>query len=119
MFVSWTGAILLRFRINEIILLADIEKAFLQISVEQEDHDVLRFFWYKDPKLPFDSSNVRTLRFARVPFGLISSPFLLAATIEHHLRSLGTHTAQLVLKNRRPRRAAATRAADGIFASLL
>ena len=91
--------ILLRFRINEIILQADIEKAFLQISVEQEDRDVLRFFWYKDPKLPFDSSNVRTLRFARVPFGLISSPFLLAATIEHHLRSLGTHTAQLVLKN--------------------
>ena len=35
--------ILLRFRIYTIVVLADIEKAFLQISIQEYERDVTRF----------------------------------------------------------------------------
>ena len=40
--------ILIRFRIQPIALVADIEKAFLMIAVKKEDRDVLRFLWVDD-----------------------------------------------------------------------
>ena len=40
--------ILLRFRSHKVALVADIEKAFLQISVAPCDRDVLRFLWIDD-----------------------------------------------------------------------
>ncbi|XP_077508435.1 uncharacterized protein LOC144119764 [Amblyomma americanum] len=39
--------ILVRFRLHEVALVADIEKAFLQIGVRPEDRDALRFLWYR------------------------------------------------------------------------
>ncbi len=75
--------ILLRFRSYRIALIADIEKAFLMISVAPVDRDVLRFLWAKD--VSCSEPEFVTLRFARVVFGVSSSPFLLNATIEHHL----------------------------------
>ncbi|UYV84465.1 hypothetical protein LAZ67_X002296 [Cordylochernes scorpioides] len=53
--------IMLRFRLNKMGIVADIEKAFLQISVAKEDGQFLRFLCYT------------------------SSPFLLAATLKLHL----------------------------------
>ena len=38
--------ILLRFRIHNVALIGDVEKAFLMISVSASDRDVLRFLWY-------------------------------------------------------------------------
>lgn len=40
--------ILLRFRSHRVALTADIEKAFLMISVTEKDRDVLRFLWVDD-----------------------------------------------------------------------
>ena len=65
--------------------MADIEKAFLMVSVNVKDQDALRFLWVKDiQKEPLD---LQVLRFTCVVFGVASSPFLLNATIRHHLES--------------------------------
>ena len=82
------AGILLRFRLHRIAVTADIEKAFLQVGLRTDDRDVTHFLWLKDVITPVASeNNIQELRFARVPFGVISSPFLLAATVNHHLRT--------------------------------
>ena len=40
--------ILLRFCVYRIAVTADVEKAFLMISMDKEDRDVLRFLWVDD-----------------------------------------------------------------------
>ena len=47
--------ILLRFRQADIILLADIEKAFLQIELNTADRDSTRFLWISDPHKPISA----------------------------------------------------------------
>ena len=84
--------LLLRFRSYRIALTADIEKAFLMISVDDHDRDVLRFLWVDD--ISKADPEIRVFRFTRVVFGVSSSPFLLNATIKYHLeRFLGTNEA--------------------------
>ncbi|GFV05333.1 integrase_H2C2 domain-containing protein [Trichonephila clavipes] len=59
---------------------ADIEKAFLMLSVAPKDRDFLRFF--------SPSSEGRVVyRHCRVVFGVSSSPFLLNASIMHLLEN--------------------------------
>ena len=71
--------IFLRFRSYPVAVVADVEKAFLMISVDPKDRDVLRFLWVKNVKS--EEPEIVILRFARVVFGVTSSPFLLNATI--------------------------------------
>lgn len=78
--------LLLRFRLNRTAIVADIEKAFLQVGLQQDERNVTRFFWIKDIKKTPTCENIITYRFCRVPFGVVSSPFLLSATIRHHLK---------------------------------
>ena len=47
------------------------------------DHDALCFLWSSNPEAA--EPKIITLRFARVAFGISSSPFLLNATINHHM----------------------------------
>ena len=77
--------VLPRFRIQRIAISSDIEQAFLQLSLHGEVGDVTRFLWLRDVSLPDTPDNIQTFRFCRVPFGVVSSPFLLAATVHHHL----------------------------------
>ena len=75
--------IILRFRAYRIGVIADVEKAFLMVSVCKEDRDALRFLWVDDidrtPPAPVE------MRFTRVVFGVSASPFLLNATLYHHI----------------------------------
>jgi hypothetical protein len=75
--------ILLRFRAHRIALTADVEKAFLMVSIAEGDRDVLRFLWVKN--IETEPPEVCVLRFTRVVFGVSASPFLLNATIKCHL----------------------------------
>ncbi len=72
--------ILVRARSFPVLITRDIQKAFLQIRVKEYERDALRFHWRADPL-----DNVQLLRFTRVLFGLVSSPFLLGGVLEAHL----------------------------------
>ena len=76
--------ILLRFRLNPIAIISDIKQAFNQVEIHPEHQDFLRFLWYENP---LDSSSpLVPYRFLRLVMGLTSSPFILNATIRHHLQ---------------------------------
>ena len=76
--------ILLRFRFNFILILADSKQAFLNVEISKEHRDFLRFLWYENVNSESDAKLI-VYRFLRVVFGVTSSPFLLNGTIRHHL----------------------------------
>ena len=75
--------ILLRFRVHEVAVTADVEKAFLNIEIDPEHRDFLRFLWVDD--VDKESPEIKLIRFTRVVFGVNASPFILNATIRHHV----------------------------------
>ncbi|XP_065064703.1 uncharacterized protein LOC135690935 [Rhopilema esculentum] len=74
---------LLRFRSHAIAITADIEKAFLQIEIDDKDRDALRFLWYDDISKP--NPTVIQYKYCRLVFGLRPSPSILGATIKKHI----------------------------------
>ena len=88
--------ILLRFRLHKITLIYDIKQAFLNVGIGEEDRNYLRFLWFDNPF----SSNAKiiVLRFLRVVFGIISSPFLLNGTLRFHLEKYHNRWEQFVEK---------------------
>ena len=76
-------------------LAADKEKAFLMVAVDEKDHDVLRFLWVKD--VTQNPPEICVMKFTRVVFGVSSSPFLLNATINHHLEQFKESEPELIL----------------------
>ncbi|XP_065675665.1 uncharacterized protein LOC136091879 [Hydra vulgaris] len=82
------NGVLIRFRVNKIAFIADIEKAFLNISISEKHCDFIRFLWYENIN-NLDIKNLKnhklvTYRLCRVLFGVTSSPFLLSATLIKH-----------------------------------
>ena len=82
--------VLLRFRVFNVAVVGDIEKTFLQISLNSDDRDYVRFLWFSDVHKicfsNFESNKFVEYRFCRVLlFGVASSPFLLSATIISHI----------------------------------
>ena len=75
--------ILLQFRENRVVLVGDIEKALLNVEVDVQDRDCLRFLWMEKPP---DKSRIIVYRFWRVVIGVNTSLFLLNATIRHHIK---------------------------------
>uniref|UniRef100_A0A914MDV1 Integrase catalytic domain-containing protein n=1 Tax=Meloidogyne incognita TaxID=6306 RepID=A0A914MDV1_MELIC len=91
--------VLLRMRIPKIVIVCDIQKAFLQVSVHPNHRDSIRFLWLKNIQEPLSLENLQIYRFTRVPFGLSPSPFLLAATILYHLRLNPSPLTEEILPN--------------------
>ena len=86
--------VLMRFRFHKVALVADIEKAFLMVSISPSDRNALRFIWLDD--IHKDNPNEVVYRFCRVIFGETSSPFLLNATIKQHLQKYANGNPELV-----------------------
>ena len=90
--------LILRFRLPKVAIMADIEKAFLQVGLQDADRDVVRFLWLKDPTKHTVEDNIQVFRFVRVPFGVKSSPWLLAATVRWVLAQFPDMPAAEVIK---------------------
>ncbi|GBM35386.1 hypothetical protein AVEN_181491-1 [Araneus ventricosus] len=71
--VELIPAIISKFRLRKFGITADIEKAFLQIGLREDDEPFLRFSWWEIRRIPII---IREL--------FSGSPFLLGAT--HHLK---------------------------------
>ncbi|UYV60317.1 hypothetical protein LAZ67_1000810, partial [Cordylochernes scorpioides] len=74
-----------KFRKYQVGVSSDIEKAFLQIGIKEEDRDYLRFLWHTE------DGRLITYRHKRVVFGITTSPYLLKATLSLHLDKAPEH----------------------------
>ena len=75
--------ILMRFRLKKVVLMSDIEKAFLNVSIDPEQRNFLRFLWVDDIESP--DPQIIVFRYTKAIFGAVCSPYILSATIRHHL----------------------------------
>ncbi|XP_070385218.1 uncharacterized protein [Dermacentor albipictus] len=95
--------IVIRFRVHNVAIMSDIEKAFLQIELAESERDAVRFLWYQSTPRQGDAlPPIKEYRMTRVPFGVTCSPFLLAATLSHHLKTVQEkfpHTAKILSDN--------------------
>ncbi|XP_071033094.1 uncharacterized protein [Parasteatoda tepidariorum] len=73
----------MRFREKNLGVISDKKKAFLQISINPEDRDFLRFFWWSD----YEKKKMKMYRHRRLVFGLNCSPFILGAVINNLLHN--------------------------------
>lgn len=78
--------LLINFCKEKVALVGDVEKAFLQISIHEEDRDELRFLWWKHDADGNLLNEIQTWHMTRVTIGTTPSTFLLAATIKQHLK---------------------------------
>ncbi|KYN16365.1 hypothetical protein ALC57_11374 [Trachymyrmex cornetzi] len=86
-FIELIPTLLLRFREKRIGAIMDIRRAFLQINITPKERDYVRFLWQ------WTSDNkIVTYRHCRVVFGNTSSPFLLEATLNYHLKQVFERT---------------------------
>lgn len=77
-------SILLRFREKKIGVISDIRKAFQMISVAEEDRNYQKFLWWEN----YEQKKMKVFRHCRVVFGMNCSPFILAAVLDHHLKTV-------------------------------
>ena len=74
---------LIKFRGKPVALTADIQSAFLQITIDANDSDKLRFLWYDD--LNSEQPKLVQFKFARLMFGLKPSPPILGCVVRHYV----------------------------------
>ncbi|XP_074662799.1 uncharacterized protein LOC141915233 [Tubulanus polymorphus] len=80
--------ILIRFRTKNVAFTSDIEKAFLNVKLGENDRNFTKFLWLSDPTDP--DSPFKVYRFKSVLFGSTSSPFILNSVVKTHLQSENT-----------------------------
>ena len=82
-----------------------LKKAFLQISLNPEHRDYVRFLWFDDDKevtsKTIADSEICEYRICRVLFGVTSSPFLLTTTLNEHIEKYENIDPQFVEKFKR------------------
>ena len=90
-------SILMRFRLKRIAVSSDIEKAFLNVGLAEEDRDFVKFLWLSDPT--DRNSLLVTYRFRVVLFGAVCSPFILNAVVRTHLEKENSQLARDINEN--------------------
>ena len=82
--------ILVKFCWNIVAITADIEKAFLMISIRPSDRDMLRFLWFNNSEQA--DSEMTHFKFAQLVFGLHPSPAILSCVFHIILESIIRNT---------------------------
>eukprot|EP00922_Rhytidocystis_sp_ex-Travisia-forbesii_P050095 GHVS01074529.1.p1 GENE.GHVS01074529.1~~GHVS01074529.1.p1 ORF type:complete len:901 (-),score=71.48 GHVS01074529.1:152-2653(-) len=77
--------LLIRMRLHPIQVVADIERAYLQIGINPADRDSLRYLWLVDPDRGIEPGNIKIMRFTRLPFGAVCGGTVLALAIQAEL----------------------------------
>lgn len=90
---------IIRFRIGPIVVACDLEGAFLAVSLHPSQRDTVRFLFLKNPLKPPTEDNIQIFRYTSIIFGVISSPYILAAVIRYHLSKEGTSLASEIAKS--------------------
>ena len=82
--------LLIRFRVHNIALVADIARAFLSIGLLEKHRNLVKFLWFRnnDP-----SQDIVVYRYTTVVFGNTSSPFSLGIVLQKHLEQFESDTA--------------------------
>ena len=92
--------VLLRFRMDNIAFIADVEGMFNQVRVPESDRDMLRFLWWKDGS---PGSRVQEYRMAVHLFGASSSPsvacYSLRRTATDHENDFSAEAVSTVRRN--------------------
>ena len=89
-------AVFIQFRVHEVGMIADIEKAFFQIGMAEKDRDLYRILFVDDPFK--ENPKLVVMRFTRVTFGVGPSMWHLGAVINHHLRKYEKTDSETVRK---------------------
>merc|ERR1712002_285786 len=87
-------SLLMQFRTNYYVLLADIAKAFLQIRLTLEE-DKNRFCFFRKVKGKFVPYRYRT-----IIFGFVSSPFVLNYIIQYHLAAHSSNSISSIIRDK-------------------
>ena len=74
---------MIRTRFRLVVICGDIEKAFLQIRIRENERDCLIFHWSE--KANYDI--IKIYRFTRLFFGLNQSSFLLEGNLKIHFEN--------------------------------
>ena len=82
--------LLVRFRFPKYAFVADIQRAFLNIKLREEDRSFVRFLLYKDND---SSKDICVCTYTTIVFGHTSSPMTLGAVLLEHLQKYSHHTA--------------------------
>ena len=85
---------LTRCRLKPVVITEDLKQSFLQIRINKDDREAIRFQWIKDREM-LDSV---VLPFICLIFGHLLSPFVLEDTIKHHLERYEEGQAQTVME---------------------
>uniref|UniRef100_A0A7E5A051 Integrase catalytic domain-containing protein n=1 Tax=Panagrellus redivivus TaxID=6233 RepID=A0A7E5A051_PANRE len=98
-YITNIPGILLRFRCYPTVVTCDIEKAFMQMILNDADRDCCRFLWLIDPTKPPEKESIMIMRYTRPLFGASASPFLLMACLAKLLKEFDTALAKEVAPN--------------------
>lgn len=71
-------AILIRFRVHEVVITADIEKMYRQISIHPDCQSYQQILWRESRNEPLKTYDLKT-----VTFGTSSAPFMAIRTLHH------------------------------------
>lgn len=95
------ASLLLRLRLHPIVMVADIEMAFLQVGLHPTDRGATRFLLVHNLSQTIVPTNSPIVyRFRRIPFKIISYPFLLQSVIRHHFNQQDTYLCRQYPHNR-------------------